>query len=480
MSASVPISEYVNVSIALAPQPAGLAGFGRLLFVSKDASAGTVPVTKAERIRYYSSLIAVTADFPTGEINKAATVYYAQVPRPRDFYVGLIDGTDTAATATGNVTPNLATLQAIVAGGFTLTIDGSLVVISAVSLAATTSFAEVATALQTKLAVQKVGTTCTYVGGKFVITSPTTGALSTITVATSDISGLAAATGLLAAVLVQGRATETPVDALNACEQVDGSFYGVTLDTEFDDTEAAYDAAVWAQARTKTFFNTTNDPVALTSANTGTIAGRIDEAALGHTLTTYAPVAGSYAGVSVAGRAFTVNFEGTNTTITMMYKKLPTIPVARITPTQNKNLNAINVNVFLDVGGNSFFAESKMAGGGYFDTRHGIDWLQNRAETDVFNLMYQSETKVEYTDTGVSKIIQRLGQSLRQGVTNGLIAPGYTTDGTYLELGYRIDYVHVGDVSSADKGNRLYQGISFIATGAGAIHKVTITGSFSE
>jgi hypothetical protein len=106
--------------------------------------------------------------------------------------------------------------------------------------------------------------------------------------------------------------------------------------------------------------------------------------------------------------------------------------------------------------------------------------LQNRIETDVFNLMYRSNTKVPYTDTGVSMIIQKVEQGLRQGVTNGLIAPGYTTDGEYLELGYRIDYIAVGDVSSADKGNRIYKGISFIAVGAGAIHKVTITGSFSE
>jgi len=69
---------------------------------------------------------------------------------------------------------------------------------------------------------------------------------------------------------------------------------------------------------------------------------------------------------------------------------------------------------------------------------------------------------------------------LRQGVTNGLIAPGYTTDGTYLELGYRIDYIPVSDVSDADKGNRIYRGVTFIAVGAGAIHKITITGSFSE
>lgn len=478
---SVPISEYINVGIALSPTPQGLAGFGKLVVMSKGASTGADPITVEERIRQYSGMAAVAANWPDGtEINKAATAYYAQVPRPIYFMVGLIDGTNTKATATGNTLPNLVTLQAVTAGGFTITIDGTLTVITAVDISGAVSFAAAAALLQAKLATQKPGTTCTYDGTHFVITSPTAGVSSTITVASADVGGLAAAFGLLAAVLVQGQASETPAQALTECEQVDNSFYGIVLDKEFDDTQAAYDAAVWAQARTKKFFNTTNDAVCLTNANSNTIVGKMKDASLGNTLSTYAPVAGSYAGASVAGRAFTVNFEGTNTTLTLMYKKLPTIPVAKIKSGQNKNLNNINCNVFLDVGGNSFFAESKMADGSWFDTKHGLDWLQNRVETDVFNLMYRTNTKVEYTDTGVSKIIQRVEFGLRQGVTNGLIAPGYTADGEYLELGYRIDYIPVGDVSSADKGNREYKGISFIAVGAGAIHKVTINGSFSE
>lgn len=478
---SVPISEYINVGIALAPTPQGLAGFGQLVMMSKSANLGVTPITAQERIRKYSSMASVAADYIDGtEINKAATAYYAQVPRPIYFMVGLIDGGNTAAYATGTSTLNLGALQAVTAGGFTMTIDGVLTVITAVNLSGATSFAAAATLVQTKLNAQKPGTTCTYNGTHFVITSPTTGVTSTITVASSDVGGLAAELGMLAAALTQGQASETPAQALTECEQVDNSFYGIVLDKEFDDTQAAYDVAVWAQARTKKFFNTTNDPVCLTNANTGTIAGQMEAASLGNTLSTYAPTAGSYAGASVAGRAFTVNFEGTNTTITLMYKKLPTIPVARITSGQNANLNNINCNVFLDVGGNSFFAESKMGDGSWFDTKHGLDWLQNRIETDVFNLMYRSNTKVPYTDTGVTMIIQKVEKGLRQGVTNGLIAPGYTTDGEYLELGYRIDYIPVGDVSAADKGNRIYKGISFIAVGAGAIHKVTITGSFSE
>ena len=479
---SVPISEFIDVGIALAPTPAGLSGFGKLLFLSKEAAAGSNPILTTERIRQYSSMEALAGDFPSGEINKAATVYYAQQPKPKFFMVGLIDGTATAAKATGSSAPNLTSLQAITAGGFSITIDGTLVVISAVNRSSTTSYLQVAAAVEAKLQVQLAGTQCDYDAGlgRFVITSPTTGATSTITVASADVSGLAAGLGLITAALVQGKAEESPTDALTQCEQFDNSFYGIALDSEYEDVTASLDAAVWTEARSKVFFNTTNDSDCLTPAAASTIAGQIKDASLKRTLSVYAPASGTYAGISVAGRAFTVNFEGTNTTITLMYKKLPTIPVAKISSSQKGHLDSINCNVFLDVGGTSFFAESKMADATFFDTVHGTDWLQNRIETDVFNLLYQSTTKVPYTDTGVSMIIQKVEQGLRQGVTNGLIAPGTTTDGTYLDLGYRIDYIPVSDVSTADKGNRIYRGITFIAVGAGAIHRVTITGSFSE
>lgn len=478
---TVPISEYVNVSIAIAPTPQALNGFGSLLCLSPDASGGTNPITTQERIRLYSSMEAVAADFPSGAINKAATAYYAQQPKPLYFYAGLVNDTATPGRAVSSDLPVLATLQQVDAGGFTISIDGVVKTITAVDLSAATSLTEVASIVQAKLEVAATGTTCVYIDGVFVISSPTTGSTSSVSVASADIDGLAAGMLLLDAVLVSGASAETITSALSACEDIDNGFYGIVLDSDYDDIEdTILEVSDWTQARTKVFFNTTSDPDVLTVSNATTVAGLISDKSNSRTITTYAPSTNTYAGASVAGRAFTVNFEGTNTTITLMYKKLPTIPVAKLSSSQNAKLNEINCNVFLDVGGNAFYAESKMADGSYFDTIHGTDWLQNRIETDVFNLLYQSTTKVPYTDTGISMIIQKVEQGLRQGVRNGLIAPGNTTDGTYLELGYRIDYVPVSDVSSADKGNRIYRGITFVAVGAGAIHKVTITGSFSE
>ena len=482
---SVPISEFVDVSISIAPTPQGLSGFGQLLLLSRQASKGAAPINEAERIRYYSSMAGVAADYPdtASEVNKAATAYYAQTPKPRDFLVGLISGVETAGHLTGSTPAELTVLKAIKNGGFTLTVDATPVALVGVDLSKTTSYATVATALTAALQSSRPGSSVTYNGHAFVVTSGTTGVASRVQAATAETGTLGTSLGLMAAkkpVAVAGSAQETPAYAATQCEQTNNQFYGVVIGSEYADSQAMLDVADWVEARQKVFFNTTNDAKVLTSGNTGTFTAQLKDKALSKTLTIYSKVPGDFAGASVAGRAFVVNFEGTNTTITLMYKKLPTINAVDLNSTQRANMDRINCNAFLYVGSKTFFAESKMANGGYFDTVHGLAWLQNRIETDVFNLMYTSGTKVPYTDVGVTMIVAKVTEGLRQGVRNGLIAPGNTTDGTYLEEGFLVTYVAVSDVSAADKGNRIYRGITFQAVGAGAIHKVVITGSFSE
>lgn len=76
---SIPISDIINVSIAVAPNAVATDGFGPLLFMSKEFKpvAGELPV------RQYSSLKELQNDFPTGEISKAGLSWYGQKPTPK-------------------------------------------------------------------------------------------------------------------------------------------------------------------------------------------------------------------------------------------------------------------------------------------------------------------------------------------------------------------------------------------------------------
>lgn len=65
-----------------------------------------------------------------------------------------------------------------------------------------------------------------------------------------------------------------------------------------------------------------------------------------------------------------------------------------------------------------------MANGDFFDERHGLDWLQNYVQTNLYNLLYTSTTKVPQTEAGITRLLSNVEKSLDQAVQNGLIAPG--------------------------------------------------------
>lgn len=469
------VSNFVSVSIAIAVKAASKKGFGTLVFTTPNATALTV----VERYRAYDSMAAVEEDYSSGEVYQAATAYYSQNPTPLNFIVLGVFGNSSPATLVGALPATLSELKAIAAGGFDITINGIVTHISAVDLSACADNAAVATIINNKLGS---AATCTYTSGAFKIATALASDSATLTYASADVQGLAAGLGFLATsggTLTQGNTAETPVNALAAFAQVSYDGYGFCLDKIYRDTEDAEAVAGWVQANKKVFFNTTNNAnTLLTTGNC--IASTLKEKALSRTMTLYSSQTNEYPCASIAGRAFTVNFEGTNTTITLMYKQMPGITVEDLGPSQYNNMIAKNCNAFVNTAGNYMFANGAMADGTWFDTIHGVDWLTDAIQTNVFNLLYQTTTKIPYTDAGVGMIVQKMEQSLRQGVRNGLLAPGNTTDGTYLPLGYLITTVPVSEVDSSDKGNRVYKGITFQCVGAGALQGVTITGSFNE
>ncbi len=53
-----------------------------------------------------------------------------------------------------------------------------------------------------------------------------------------------------------------------------------------------------------------------------------------------------------------------------------------------------------------------MANGDFFDERHGLDWLQNYVQTNLYNLLYTSTTKVPQTETGITRLLSNVEKSL--------------------------------------------------------------------
>ena len=470
------ISNFVNVAIAIAVKAAAKKGFGTLVFTTPNVDN---VISVLERYRIYDSMEAVEADYNSGEIYEAATAYYSQNPTPNNFIVVGVFGDSAPASLVGGTAASLSALKAITAGGFSIEVNGVVTEIKNISLTAAVDLAGVATIINNALGSTA---TCTYVNDKFVIKTSLASSAATLSYAQGDMQALAYSLGLMSTnggLLTQGSTAEKPVDALSTFTQMSYDGYGIALDKMYRDSEDAEDVAAWAQANKKVFFNTTND--ANTLLATGPcIASNLKTKSMSRTMSIYSSHSAEYPCCSIAGRAFTVNFEGTNTTITLMYKKMPGITVENLGPSQYNNMVAKNCNANINVADNYMFAEGMMADGTWFDTIHGVDWLSNAMQTNVFNLLYQTTTKIPYTDAGVGMVVQKMEQSLRQAVRNGLIAPGTTSEGVYLPLGYQITTVPVSEVDASDKGARMYKGITFVCVGAGALQGVTITGSFSE
>jgi hypothetical protein len=99
-----------------------------------------------------------------------------------------------------------------------------------------------------------------------------------------------------------------------------------------------------------------------------------------------------------------VNFTGNNTTITLKFKTEPGVTYETLTTAQAAAIDAINGNVYVYYANDTaIIQQGVMANGDFFDERHGLDWLQNYVQTNLYNLLYTSTTKIPQTDAGVTR-----------------------------------------------------------------------------
>ena len=471
---SLSITNVVDVSILLSPKAKALQSFGKLAFVT-DESPKT---TGINRIVNYKSLPGVAEDWEVAsEVHKAATTFYGN--GGVDFAVVIAAAAATPAVLTGNTPANLADLQSVTAGGFTIVIDEATKQVSGVDLSSAASMDNVVQILQAAMPEVVVE----YTGFYLTLTTVSTGEAASISAATADIQGLAtklALTTLTGAKVTAAVAPESPVEALTAAADIDPSYYGVVLHRKWRDSLAAEETAEYCQGSRRQFLNTSNNSNCLVAGNDSNIMAKMKAKSMGRTLSHYSSYPLEYPSAAVAGRGFQVNFEGTNTTITLNLKTLPGVTVEKLKQSEKDALESHNGNAVVDIAGVFVYSDSRMGDGNWFDAVHGVDWLQNRIETGIFNRMYTTTRKIPYTDSGVSRIIAEIEQACRQGVTNGLLAPGNTAEGEYLPLGYKVEYIPTSEVSQADKANRTYKGITFQTVGAGALHKVVVSGTFNE
>lgn len=273
--------------------------------------------------------------------------------------------------------------------------------------------------------------------------------------------------------------TESLSDAINAVLDYT-NWYGIALapdeDLSVDDTLSVA-KQIEASSLSRIFAVTTSDGGTLESNNDSCLAAQAKAAELSRTFVQYS-TSSKYAAISAFGRAFTVNFTGENTTITLKFKTEPGVTYEQLTSSQAAAVDDKNANVYVYYANDTaILQQGVMSNGDFFDERHGLDWLQDYVQTNLFNLLY-SNTKIPQTEAGITRLMANVEASMDQSVTNGLVAAGVWTgqdlgelsNGDTLTKGYYVYAQPLADQAQSDREARKAPLIQVAAKLAGAVH----------
>lgn len=479
------VSRIVNVTVTLTPQGAQVRNFGLPLLVG-DSNV----ISGVERIRSYSNIAGVATDFGTSAPEYlAALLFFSQSPTPAQLLIGRWLHTATSGFIDGGILTATEQLMSnwtsISNGSFTIHIDGSTQDLLGLDFTTQTNLNGVAAVITAGLS----GATCTWNGEQFVVTSASTGVTSIVSYATpegtgTDISAQLKLDAANASVPVPGFAAETALEATVALYNFSSAWYiEIFASSVMPSTSDYLAVAAFIQTASisRVLFvtdgaSTELDPIFLTNISQQFKALEYDRSAVSYCSTN------AYEMSSVAGRMATVDFDGSNTLPTYMFKTLPGVTPETITNTQADTLEANNCNVYVNyVTGTPIFQYGVMSYNLYIDERQSFDWLQNAVQIAVFNLLLETP-KIGQTDAGMTTIVNTINSVFSQAVTNGMIAPGIwngpsfgnIVTGQNLQSGYYTYAPPISSQSQVSRNARISVPIQCAIKLAGAIQTVDI------
>jgi hypothetical protein len=492
MALGLPVSRLINVTVNINPAAIPFANFDSLLAV------GDSPVIDTqERIRAYGSLGEVADDFGTAAPEyAAASLFFGQTPQPASLFIGRWAHTATNGELyCGPLTvteQQMANWTNITNGSFEISIDGTAHAITALTFLGTSNLNGVAAAIQTELHTAGATTaTCIWNGLQFQFGSGTTGPASTVSYLTAvsptsgvDISAQLKGTAALAQRNVAGAPAESALDAVIALDGIGTYWYGLTFASpNIVDADREAIAQYIEGANNKHVFGiNTNNPVALTNTDNSSIGYVLKQAGYRRSFCMYSST-NPYAVSAFFGRAFTVDFLGSNTAITMMWQELAGITPEYLGTAQADALDTNNYNYLAEFNNQrAIVMNGKMCADYFFDEVWGSDWLAGGIQTALFDLLSTIRTKVPQTDSGIHMLTNICTATCAQAVVNGYVAPGQWNaagfgilqTGEYLDKGFYVYAPPMATQPQPDREARKSPLIQIAVKLAGAIHTVDV------
>ena len=376
-------------------------------------------------------------------------------------------------------------LQSIADGSMTITIDGTAQTLSALDFRTVTSLSGIVDVLDASL----TGGSVSLDNVGLVITSATTGATSTIDYAevhttgtfVGSILGLAAGTGAMA---VQGAAAstlaaESKEDAVNAV-RAETNAYGLMFIDQPTSSEAQALAAL-AQAGGFMMYDVFSTAANLEIATTNAV-WQIKLASLTNYRMMYSKAGNRKMAASYMARAHVVNFNGENTALTMHLKEL-SIPAEAYTETEITKAKNVGLDIYTTIKNVPCVLTS--GANDFTDNRYNILGFQDALQTDLFNVLKGTGTKIPQTTRGMNVLIDQCEKTSRNFVRCGVFGAGTwsspdrfgdvaTFNRAIEQNGYYWIYGALADQAQSDREARKSTVIQGAVKMAGAVHSADV------
>lgn len=267
-------------------------------------------------------------------------------------------------------------------------------------------------------------------------------------------------------------------------------FEGILTTRDLDDEEAGEASAAVEATADQIFFLPSSDVNALQTAN-GLFYKLQSNTQTKCLLYTYGAdeetkkANAKLFAAAYASRGLSVNYSGSNTCITMNLKDLTGIEAdTNITETILQQCADLGVDCFPSIAGLAKVISNR-GNGLYFDQVANRIWLTSTIQTNVFNTLATTRTKIPQTEPGMNLLKSAVYDAFDQAVTNGMIAPGqWNSSDTFgvledfyrniLETGYYIYSTPVVEQAQAEREQRKAPLIQCAGKEAGAIHNSDI------
>lgn len=321
----------------------------------------------------------------------------------------------------------LAYLQTLTNASITFVVGGTSYAVENLSFASATSFADVASIIYDALPSSASGVIDSFgydaETARFELESVATGATATMGYATGALAAtLGLSEGSIGAVLSDGSAATSGLDALKASAELTNNFYSFCYLTSVSGEEEAI--ATWVKAQNVRYMWS----LGVTEVNASTMASALaDYDGVGLTL-------GSDCVFLPMAIAAAINYDLPNASVDFMYQQAAGIEASVTSATEQETYDAIRVNYYgtTQQAGSliSFYQDGKLQGsihsmGVYVNEA----WLKDALFTSILNMRLSLDS-LPANETGLAYVKTAIQEVIEKAQNNGVISAGKTLDAT--------------------------------------------------